>query len=82
MPRPLQRDIEAFLRDWVARHVQFQPGLTNLPLEVDRLAARLTSDARALGISGGDLHRIFGHIDTYLTDCYSRAKEFGLDRRP
>ena len=48
------------------------PGLTNLPSEVDRLAASLTGDARAEGISGGDLNRALGDIDDYLTGQYEQ----------
>ena len=60
-------DIESFVNNWVARHVRVMPNHANLPLEVDRLAARLTGDARAHGISGGDINRTLGDIDDYLT---------------
>jgi hypothetical protein len=51
----------------VAQHVRALPGPANVPAEVDRLAAGLTGDARAQGISGGDIHRAIGDLDDYLT---------------
>jgi len=65
-------EITSFVETWVARNVRAIPGL-NVVLEVDRLAARLTGDARAEGISGRDLHGALGDIDDYLTGQYSRA---------
>jgi len=65
-------DIAAFAQAWVARNVRGTPGL-NVVLEVDRLAARLTADARAEGISGRDLHGALGNIDDYLTAQYHQA---------
>jgi hypothetical protein len=59
--------VETFAANWVAQNVRSQPGLANLPAEVDRLAAGITGDARAEGISGGDLNRALGDIDDYLT---------------
>ena len=59
-------EIEAFVRDWVARNVHLVPELT-LPTEVDKWASDLTGDARAQGISGGDLNKALGDIDDYLT---------------
>ena len=59
-------EIETFVRDWVARNVQLVPELT-LPAEVDKWASDLTGDARAQGISGGDLNKTVGDIDDYLT---------------
>ena len=59
-------EIEAFVRDWVARNVHLVPELT-LPTEVDKWASDLTGDARAQGISGSDLNKTFGDIDDYLT---------------
>lgn len=61
-------DIESFVNDWVACHVRVLPRHANLLQEVDRLAASLTGDARAQGISGGDINRTLGNIDDYLTD--------------
>ena len=60
-------DIEDFVADWVARHVRVMPRNGSVTLEVDRLAAELTGDARAHGISGGDINRALGDIDEYLT---------------
>ena len=60
-------DIEGFVDNWVARHVRVMPRTGSLTLEVDRLAAELTGDARAHGISGGDINRALGDIDEYLT---------------
>ena len=60
-------DIENFVNSWVARHVRVLPNQVSLVQEVDRLAASLTADARAHGISGSDIHRTLGDIDDYLT---------------
>jgi hypothetical protein len=60
--------IEAFVTDWMARNVCNQPNPTHRPADIDRLAAGLTGAARAQGISGGDLNRVLGDIDDYLTD--------------
>jgi hypothetical protein len=65
-------DIASFAQAWVASNVRGIPGL-NVVLEVDRLAARLTSDARAEGISGRDLDGALGNIDDYLTEQYHQA---------
>lgn len=62
-----QTDIEDFVDRWVARHVRVLPRHVSLTQEVDQLAASLTGDARAHGISGGDLNRALGDIDDYLT---------------
>ena len=69
---PSKAEIAAFAQAWVARHVRGIPGL-NVVTEVDQLAARLTGDARAKGISGRDLHDALGDIDDYLTGQYHRA---------
>jgi hypothetical protein len=69
----MPKDVELFVREWVAQHVHVHPNVANLPLEVDRLAACLTGDTRAEGISGGDIHRALGDIDTYLTERYLQA---------
>lgn len=67
-------EIETFVSSWVAKNVRSVSGLANLPYEVDRLAARLTGDARAQGISGSDLDRTVGDIDDYLTEqCHRQA---------
>ncbi len=73
MSRRTSIEIEDFVREWVGEHLQVHPGLANLPLEVDRLAAHLTGDARTWGITGGDMHRALGDIDAYLTQCYLLA---------
>ena len=67
MPRS---DVESFVNGWVAQNVRHVPRLASVASEVDRLAADLTSAARAEGISGGDIHRAFGDIDDYLTEQY------------
>jgi len=59
-------EIEVFVRGWLTTNMSNLP-TGNLPLEVDRLAAKLTGDARAMGISGRDLNRALGDIDDYLT---------------
>jgi hypothetical protein len=66
-------DIEKFVASWVAQNVRTVKGLSSLPQEVDRLAARLTGDARLEGISGGDLNRTVGDIDDYLTEQYNQV---------
>jgi len=66
-------DIQSFVTDWVAQHVRRVPGLASVPAEMDRLAADLTRDARARGISGRELDRAVGDIDDYLTEQYSRV---------
>jgi hypothetical protein len=66
-------DIETFVTGWVAANVRNIPGLSNVTPEVDRLAASLTGDARAEGISGGDIHKALGDIDDYLTEQYQQA---------
>jgi hypothetical protein len=73
-PKP---EIETFLRNWVAQNVRSVSTLANLTDEVDRLAARLTGDARAMGISGGDIDRAVGDIDDYLTEQYQRQAGAG-----
>jgi hypothetical protein len=60
-------EIEVFVAGWLTTNMRNLP-TANLPLEVDRLAAKLTGDARAMGISGRDLNRALGDIDDYLTD--------------
>jgi hypothetical protein len=66
-------DIEIFVTAWVAENVHQVAGLASVPSEMDRLAADLTRDARARGISGSELHRALGDIDDYLTEQYRRA---------
>ena len=73
MNRHTSIEIERFVQEWVAEHLRVHPGLTNVPLEVDRLAAHLTGDARTRGITGGDMHRALGDIDAYLTERYKQA---------
>jgi len=68
-------DIESFVNSWVAHNVRVTPPAANLTQEVDRLAARLTGDARAHGISGGDINRALGDIDDYLTGRLHEAGE-------
>jgi hypothetical protein len=68
-------DIESFVNIWVAHNVRVAPLPANLIQEVDRLAARLTGDARAHGISGGDINRALGDIDDYLTGRIHDAGE-------
>jgi hypothetical protein len=66
-------DVEMFVKGWVTRNVRSVPNLANLTFEVDRLAAGLTGEARANGISGGDLNRALGDIDEYLTAQYQQV---------
>jgi hypothetical protein len=66
-------DVQNFVHDWVAQNVRSVKGVSNVPSEVDRLAASLTGDARLQGISGGDLHGAVGDIDDYLTAQYEQA---------
>jgi hypothetical protein len=65
--------VETFVKSWVAENVRSVPNLSNLSSEVDRLASSLTGDARAEGISGGDLNRAVGDIDDYLTGQYEQV---------
>ena len=60
-------DIENFVNNWVERNVRAIPRQASLQQEVDRLAACLTGDARAHGISGIEINRALGDIDDYLT---------------
>jgi hypothetical protein len=66
-------DVQIFVNDWVAQNVRRVKDLSSVPTEVNRLAASLTGDAREHGISGGDLHKIVGDIDDYLTEQYEQA---------
>ena len=68
-----ETEIEAFVSNWVTQNVCNVSGIADLLYEVDQLAARLTGDARAQGISGSDLNRAVGDIDDYLTEQYLRA---------
>ena len=65
-------EIDTFVTDWVVQNVRVVSRLADLADEVDRLAASLTSDARALGISGSDIYKTVGDIDDYLTEQYRR----------
>jgi hypothetical protein len=71
--KPTLNQVEQFVQDWLAEHLEVHAESTSLPLEVDRLAAHLTRDARVRGITGGDIHRALGDIDVYLTERYLRA---------
>ncbi|MBN9588859.1 MAG: hypothetical protein BGN85_08130 [Alphaproteobacteria bacterium 64-11] len=73
MIRHTSVEVERFVLKWVDEHLRAQPGRTNVPLEVDRLAAQLTGDARTHGISGGDICRAVGDIDVFLTEKYEQA---------
>ena len=66
--------IESFVEAWVARNVRLVAG-GNPVAVVDGLAASLTRDARAEGISGGELHRTLGDIDDFLTQRYQGLSE-------
>ena len=68
-----KKDVQNFVSGWVAQNVRVVKDLTNVPSEVNRLAAGMTGDARELGISGGDLHKAVGDIDDYLTEQYEQA---------
>jgi hypothetical protein len=68
-------EVEAFAKAWVAAHLRVVPGAANLAYEVDRLAAHITGDARAQGISGRELHSALGDLDDYLTGQYQQAAE-------
>ncbi len=62
--------IENFAQDWILSNVANVPDLPDLAREVDRLASKMTADARQAGISGGELARAVGDIDEYLTREY------------
>ena len=66
-------DIQSFIDGWVAKNVR-SVCVSNIPSEVNRLAASMTGDAREQGISGGDLHQAVGDIDDYLTARYEQAR--------
>ena len=66
-------DIETFVTGWVAQNNCAVPGGGGLAAEIDRLASALTAAARARGISGGEIHRVFGDNDDYLTGQYRPA---------
>ena len=66
-------EIQNFVKDWVAQNVREVKGVSNVPSEVNRLAANMTGDAREQGISGGELHKVVGDIDDYLTEQYEQA---------
>lgn len=68
-------NIEIFVNNWVARNVHAMPHQANLLQELDRLAAGLTGDARANGISGRELNRALGDIDDYLAGRIDAAGE-------
>jgi hypothetical protein len=65
-------DVQSFVNTWVERNVRAERSLSGNPGEIDRLAAGLTSAARAEGISGGELHRVLGDIDDYLTEQHQQ----------
>jgi hypothetical protein len=68
-----------FAREWISSNVYNVPGLADLPREIERLASQITSDARLLGISGGDLARAVGDIDDYLTGAYENVMPIPVD---
>ena len=68
-----KKDVQNFVNGWVAQNVRMVKDLSNVPSEVNRLAASMTGDARIEGISGGDLHGAVGDIDDYLTEQYEQA---------
>ncbi len=70
-PRQTSVEIETFAKTWVTQNVRSVKG--SVPSEVDRLAAGLTSAARAEGISGSELNRALGDIDDYLTEQYQQV---------
>ena len=70
-------EIETFASDWVAQNLRGLSTSTSLPHELDSLAAHLTRDARAQGISGSDLNRAVGDIDDYLTEQIRRQPGTG-----
>ena len=73
MARRSAAEIELFVQQWVSTHISAPAAASNLALEVDRLAAHLTGDARANGISGGEIHDVLGDIDEYLSERCTRA---------
>jgi hypothetical protein len=72
---PSKTEIETFVSNWVDQNVRTVPRPANHAYEVDRLAARITGDARAGGISGSDLNRAVGDIDDYLTEQFQRLAD-------
>jgi hypothetical protein len=70
LPNERTKKAGEFAREWISSNVYNVPGLVDLPREIERLASQITSDAREMGISGGDLARAVGDIDDYLTGAY------------
>ena len=68
-----KNDVQNFVTGWVAQNVRAVKGASNVPSEVNRLAASMTGDARIEGISGGEIHGAVGDIDDYLTEQYEQA---------
>jgi hypothetical protein len=66
---------DQFVKAWIAGNVHHVPDLEDLPCEVDRLSAKLTADARAVGIRGVELSRSVGDIDDYLTNAYEQVRD-------
>ena len=70
-------EIETFVSNWADQNIRSASRVANFSYELDSLAARLTGDARAQGISGSDLNRAIGDIDDYLSEQYHRQASAG-----
>ena len=66
--------IQNFAQAWVLSNVAKIADLPDLAREVDRLASKMTADARLAGISGGELARAVGDLDDYLTAEYENKE--------
>jgi len=68
--QPARCDVKAFVTEWIAANsVTGGPSAS----EIDRLASELTAAARIRGISGGEINKVFGDIDDYLTGQFAQA---------
>jgi hypothetical protein len=63
-----------FAREWVLSNLDKVPDPGDLPRAIDEMACRMTADARAEGIRGGDMVRALGDLDEFLAAEYESKK--------
>jgi hypothetical protein len=68
---------DAFVKRWVTENVHTVPGLTDLHGEMVRLAAKLFTDAGAVGITGKELADSVGDVREFLADAYENVHDRG-----